>query len=99
MSKNIGKVSVKYNQKLLGNAKKSATDSLKASLKRIIQKIAEATSDLIGYKITDRIIKVSRNSQQNNSETVTNEHDKEIFKEKYVSPEERQEIIDELRLK
>ena len=89
MSKNIGKVSVKYNQKLLGNAKKSATDSLKASLKRIIQKIAEATSDLIGYKITDRIIKVSRNSQQNNSETVTNEHDKEIFKEKYVSPEER----------
>ena len=89
MSKNIGKVSVKYNQKRLGNAKKSATDSLKASLKRIIQKIAEATSDLIGYKITDRIIKVSRNSQQNNSETVTNEHDKEIFKEKYVSPEER----------
>ena len=89
MSKNIGKVSVKYNQKLLGNAKKSATDSLKASLKRIIQKIAEATSDLIGYKITNRIIKVSRNSQQNNSETVTNEHDKEIFKEKYVSPEER----------
>ena len=89
MSKNIGKVSVKYNQKLLGNAKKSATDSRKASLKRIIQKIAEATSDLIGYKITDRIIKVSRNSQQNNSETVTNEHDKEIFKEKYVSPEER----------
>ena len=89
MSKNICKVSVKYNQKLLGNAKKSATDSLKASLKRIIQKIAEATSDLIGYKITDRIIKVSRNSQQNNSETVTNEHDKEIFKEKYVSPEER----------
>ena len=89
MSKNIGKVSVKYNQKLLGNAKKSATVSLKASLKRIIQKIAEATSDLIGYKITDRIIKVSRNSQQNNSETVTNEHDKEIFKEKYVSPEER----------
>ena len=89
VSKNIGKVSVKYNQKLLGNAKKSATDSLKASLKRIIQKIAEATSDLIGYKITDRIIKVSRNSQQNNSETVTNEHDKEIFKEKYVSPEER----------
>ena len=89
MSKNIGKVSVKYNQKLLGNAQKSATDSLKASLKRIIQKIAEANSDLIGYKITDRIIKVSRNSQQNNSETVTNEHDKEIFKEKYVSPEER----------
>ena len=42
---------------------------------------------------------VPKNSQQNNSETVANEHDKEILKEKYVSPEERQEIIDELRLK
>ena len=34
--------------------------------------------------------KLSKNSQQNNSETVTNEHDKEIPKEKYLSPEERQ---------
>ena len=29
-------------------------------------------------------------SQQNNSETVTNEHDKEIPKERYISTEERQ---------
>ena len=42
---------------------------------------------------------VSKNSQQNNSETVTNEHDKEIPKERYISPEERREITDELRLK
>ena len=34
---------------------------------------------------------MSKNSQQNISETVTNEHDKEIPKEIYVSPEERQE--------
>ena len=39
--------------------------------------------------------KVSRNSQQNNSETVTNKHDKEIPKERYISPEEKQKIIDE----
>ena len=32
-----------------------------------------------------------------NSETVTNEHDKEIPNERYTSPEEMQEII-ELRL-
>ena len=68
-------------------------------LQKIIQKTAEATGDLIGNKIADKITKLSKNSQQNNSETVTNEHDKEIPKEKYVSPEERQEIIDELRLK
>ena len=31
--------------------------------------------------------------------TVTNDHDKEILEERYVSPEEKQEIVDELRLK
>ena len=44
-------------------------------------------------------MKVPKNSQQNNSETVTNEYDKEIPKERYISSEERQEIIDKLRLK
>ena len=39
-----------------------------------------------------------QNSQENNLETVTNEHDKEIPKERYISPKERQKIIDELRL-
>ena len=32
-----------------------------------------------------KIIKVSKSSQQNSSETVTNENDKEIPKERYVS--------------
>ena len=53
---------------------------------------------MIDNKIADRIKKVSRNSPQNNSETITNEHDKEIPKERYISPEERQKIIDDLRL-
>ena len=38
---------------------------------------------MIGNKITNRITKVSKNSQQDISETVTNEHDKETPKEKY----------------
>ena len=33
----------------------------------------------------------------NNLETVTNENDKEIPKERYISPEKRQKIIDNLR--
>ena len=53
---------------------------------------------MIGNKIADRIAKVSKILQQNYSETVTNEHDKEIPKERYISPEERQKIIDDLRL-
>ena len=59
---------------------------------------AEVTGDLIGNKIANRITKVSKNIQQNNSETVTNANDTEIPKERYISPEERQKIIDDLRL-
>ena len=68
-------------------------------MKRVIQKTAEAAGDLIGNKIANRITKVSKNSQQYNLEKAANEHDKEIPKERYVSPKERQEITDELRLK
>ena len=91
-------MSRKCGQKLLVHAKQSATDAFKASSKRAIQKTAEATGDFIGNKIANRITKVSKNSQHNNSETVTNEHDKKIPKERYISLEERQKIIDDLRL-
>ena len=40
--------------------------------------------------------KIFKNLQQNNSETVTNENDKEIRKERYISPEERKKIIHNL---
>ena len=104
MGKNIGKnvrknLSGKYSQKLLDHAKEPAADKLKTTSKRANQKAADATGDLIGNKIADRITKVSKNSQQNNPETVTNEHDKEIPKERYISLEERQGINDKLRLK
>ena len=99
IDKNIRKISsCKYSQKLLDHAKHSATDAFKATSKRAIQKTAEVTGDLIGNKIANKIAKVPRSSAQNNSETITNEHDKEIPKERYVSPEERQKIIDDLRL-
>ena len=101
MGKNIGKnisknFSNKSSQKLLDHAKKSATDALKTSSKRVIQKEEEVTSDLIDNKIANGIRKVLKKLQQNNSETVTNEHDKEIHKEIYIFPEERQESIDNL---
>ena len=101
MGKNIGKnisrnLSGKYSQKLLDYAKKSAIDAPKTSSKRVIQKTAEAIGDLIGNKIADRITKLSKNLRHNNSETVTNEHDKEIPKGRYISPKERQKVIDNL---
>ena len=101
MDKNIGKnisknLSSKYSQQLLDHSKQSATDALKTASKRATQKTAEATGDLIVSKIADRITKVSKTSQQNNSETIRNEHDKKIPKERHIYPEERQKIINDL---
>ena len=65
-AKNMGpQLNSKYYQKLLNNAKKLTTDAIKIASKRAIQKRAEATGDLIGNKIVDKIISVSKNLQQN----------------------------------
>ena len=53
---------------------------------------------MIGNKIANKITKAQKSSQQVNSETLTNEHDKEILKERSLSPEERQWFINNLRL-
>ena len=103
IGKNIGKntsknLSSKYNQNLLDHAKQSTTDAFKITLQKIIKQTAEATGDSIGNKIADRITKDSKSSQQNNSETVINENDKKIPKERYISLKKRQKIIDNLRL-
>ena len=44
-----------------------------------------------------KITKVWKNSQENNSETVTNQNDTEMHKERDISAEERQKIIINLR--
>ena len=86
----------KYNQKLIDTAKKSATDAIKTASKKAIQITAEATGDLIGNKIADNITSASKKSQ--NKEIQSNEVNNEIPKERYISPNQRQQIIDELRL-
>ena len=87
-------LSSKYSRKLLDHAKQSATDALKTSSKTVIQKTAEATGHLIGNKIANKVTGVSQNS-----EIVAKENNKEIPKERFISPEKRQEIIDDLKLK
>ena len=89
-------MSNKYSQKLVDTAKKSATDAIKTASKRAIQKAAEATGDLAGNKIDDKITSALKKSQ--NKEIQSNEINNEIPKERYISPKERQQIIDELRL-
>ena len=61
---------------------------LKISSKRVIQKTAEVTGDLIGNKFADKITRVSKTLSQNNLET-----NEEIIKEKHISPELRPKKI------
>ena len=55
----------------------------KTASKRGNQKTAEATGDLICNKTANKITKVSKESPQNNSETVKSETEKP--KERYIS--------------
>ena len=101
IGKNISKnLSSKYSQKSLGHAKQSITDAFKTASERAILKTAQATSDFISNEVADKIGKVSKSSQQNDSERerVINGHDKKIPKERHISQEERQKIIDDLIL-
>ena len=90
-------MSNKYGKKLVNTAKKSATDATKIASKRAIQKTAEATGDFVDNKIADKITSVSKKS----TKILPNiDEDAELttHKKRYISPEERQQIIDELRL-
>ena len=97
-AKNMGEsLSNKHGQKLLDSAKKSTTDAMKTASKRVIQKTAEATGDLIGNKIADKITSISKKPAK---ELPINDEGVEIttHKKRYILPEERQQIINELRL-
>ena len=89
-------LSNKYGNKLLDNTKKSAIYAIKTASKRAIQRTVDATGDLIGNKIADKITIVSKKSSiniNNNDNVEFTTHTK-----RYISPEERQQIINELRL-
>ena len=86
----------KFGNKLFDTAKKSATVALKTASKRAIQKTAEATSDLIGNKIADKITNVSK--KKSNNDNINDDVELATHKKRSISPEERQQIINELSL-
>ena len=67
-------------------------DASKIGSERLIQKTAEATGDLIGNEIADKITSVGK-TKSKEEEDKTNERHKI-----YIPPEKRQQIIDDLRL-
>ena len=83
------KSSYKYGKKLMATAAKTGVDAAKTASKRVVRKTAEATRDLIGNKITDKIISLGK---------AKSKEEEDERQEIYIPPEKRQQIIDELRL-
>ena len=79
---------------------KSTTNAIITASERTIRKTAEATGDLIGNKIADKITSISKKPAKEFHNNDKTEEDAEVTTHKkwYVSPEERQQTIDELRL-
>ena len=79
----------KYGQKLMDTPIKTGADAAKTAAKKVVQKIAEATVDLTGKKIADKIISVGKTKSKE-----TEDKAKGI----YIPPEKRQQVIDDLLL-
>ena len=77
-------LSNKYSKSLIDKGVDISKNFAKTAGKRILKKSAEATGDLIGNKIADKIT----------AKPIKND----VTNERYVSPEETQKILDELRL-
>ena len=99
--KNMGKgLSKKYGQKILDSAKKPTPDAIKTASGRAIQTITEATGDFIGNKNANKITSVSKKSAKelhNNDERKEEDVERVTHKRRYISPKQRQQIIDKLR--
>ena len=79
----------KYDKKLMDAATKTEIDAAKTASKRVVQKAAEDTGDLIQNEIADKITSLGKaKSKEKEDER----------QEIYILPEKSQQIIDELRL-
>ena len=74
----------------MDTATKTGMDAAKTASKRIVQKIAEATSELTINKIADKITLVGKERKQNN--------EMKEMQEVCIPAERRQQIINDLKL-
>ena len=76
----------KYGKKLMDIATKAGIDSAKTTSKRVVQKTAEATGDLIQIKYPINLIYWANQKTPKKVEEI------------YIPPEKRQQVIDGLKL-
>ena len=83
----------KYGKKVLDNSLSAGKDFAKIAGKKVLTKSAEATGDLIGNKIADRITKSARNKEKKEDDRIMEE-----TQEIVIPPEKREQIIRDLKL-
>ena len=77
----------------MNGATKTSKDFAKIAGKKVIHKTAEATGDLVGNKIADKITSMGKpRSKKEKDETNI------ITQEIYIPPEKRKQIIKDLKL-
>ena len=86
-------VSNKYGRKILDKSMDASKYFAKISGKKVLHKSAEATGEMIGNKVADRITKSSRNKAQKEDDRIM-EETQEIL----IPPEKREQIIRDLKL-
>ena len=92
-SLDVGKSMKKYGKKILDNSVSAGKDFAKIAGKKVLTKSAEATGDLIGNKIADKITKSTRNKAQKEDNRIMGETQEII-----IPPEKREQIIKDLKL-
>ena len=80
-----------FNDKYGKSLRNAIKTFAKTAGKKILKGTAKATGDLIGSKIAEKI--TAKPSKKSHDEVING-----IPKERYISPKERQKIIDELKL-
>ena len=83
------KVGDEYGKTLMDTATRTGIDAAKAASKRVVQKTAKATGDLIGNKIAEKITSVGKSKQEDKTKKI---------EEIYISPEKRKQMIHDVRL-
>ena len=80
-------------KEVLDNSLSAGKDFAKIAGKKVLTKSAEATGNLIGNKIADRITKNTRNKGQKEDDRIIEE-----TQELIIPPEKREQIIKDLKL-
>ena len=80
-----------FNDKYGKSLRNASKTFAKTAGKEILKETAKATGNLIGNRIVDKI--TAKPSKKSHDEVING-----IPKERYISPKERQKIIDELKI-